>query len=133
MRRQHLSAFWPAVLAGSLLAGCSSRDASVRGAVTLDGRPLPAGEVIFHPAGEGRTGYAAVEPDGSYVVFTGEREGLPPGDYIVTVMRTSDPADTADSVPLLLTPARYADVKRSDLRYTVKPGSNRINLELTSP
>ena len=37
-----------------------------------------------------------------------------------------------DYLPKSLTPAPYGDVKKSDLRATVQPGSNSIDFKLTT-
>jgi len=50
---------------------------------------------------------------------TGSRVDLKPGEYVVTVVTTE---------PVL--PSHYASAQTSDLRVTVAPGKNRIDLPL---
>ena len=115
------------------LTGCGpSQEAAVSGTVTLNGEVLPTGVVSFHPVDKGPIGNGPIEPDGSYTLRTGNQPGIPAGEYIVTVVAYgTPPAGNAEMKPPLLTPRKYADKSQSDLRYQVKPGSNRIDLELT--
>lgn len=123
------------------LSGCGGGGGSVSGTVTLDGNPLKGGVVTFHPVAGGASAIGAVSKDGTYEVAIGNELGLPPGEYIVTV----DAAETVTSEPGLaggppkpppppkrITPDKYANKDTSDLRATVKTGSNKIPLELTS-
>lgn len=125
------------VLAGVLVAGCGSpHEASVSGTVTLDGEPLDRGTVSFHPVGEGAVAYGQIGADGSYEVKTGRESGLAPGDYKVTVVATTPPPPPKDPmdepVGELITPQRYGAKQTTDLQFAVEPGSNTIDLELTS-
>jgi len=123
----------------ALATGCSRR-AEVGGTVTLDGRPLAAGVVTFSPTADGPSGYAAIGPDGRYMVQVGGRNGLPPGDYVVTVAANvpsaegpqPGPGQYADGITPLATPQRYADREQSPLRATLVSGSQELKLDLTS-
>jgi hypothetical protein len=59
-------------------SGCGSRKAKVSGSVTLDGKGLPKGSIVFHPS-KGPTVSAEIT-DGQYTVT-----GVPPGEVKVTV------------------------------------------------
>lgn len=131
---------WAVLLVAPLVAaGCSQR-AEVGGTVTLDGRPLSAGVVTFCPTGDGPSGYAAIGPDGRYVVQVGSRNGLPPGQYVVTVAANVPPAEGSqpgpgqysDGITPLATPQVYADREQSPLRATLVSGSQELKLDLTS-
>lgn len=115
-------------------AGCGGgHGASVTGRVTLDGKPLDTGTVTFHPEDEGPTAYGGIHPDGSYQVKTGTQQGLPPGEYRVTVMASTEPPTDGPSVPgEMITPPRYADPAQSGLRCTVERGANQYDIPLTS-
>jgi hypothetical protein len=122
-----------------LLAGCGGvYDATVSGTVTLDGSAVPRGTVSFHPTSAGPAAYARIEDDGSYSVRTGREEGLPPGEYLVTVISSEPPtvSQTAVGGPppagKPITPLWYRTTDTSGLRFTVEPGHNEINLELTT-
>ena len=68
--------------------GCSSytlETAEVRGTVTLDGRPLEGGGVLFVPA-QGRGATGTIQRDGTYVLGTySAGDGATVGRHIVTV------------------------------------------------
>jgi hypothetical protein len=121
------------------VAGCGGTyDASVEGVVTLDGKPLPLGMVTFHPSSPGPPAYAIISEDGSYAVNTGRETGLPSGEYHVSVIANEPPAiaqTASGGAPPLgkpITPAWYRMKETSGLQYKVEPGSNEINIELTS-
>jgi hypothetical protein len=121
------------------LAGCGGvYDSSVSGTVTLDGNPVTRGTVAYNPVQSGPSAYARIDEDGSYTVRTGREEGLPAGEYQVTVIANEPPAvrQTAQGGPpppgRPITPPWYRTKQTSGLRFTVDKGSNEINLELTS-
>ena len=116
------------------LTGCGGgHGASVSGSVTLDGAPLDTGTVAFHPLGGGPTAYGGIHPNGTYRLKTGAGTGVPPGEYRVTVAAMTEPPTDGPSVPgRMITPPRYADPAQSGLKFAVTPGSNRIDLELTT-
>ncbi|TWT86660.1 hypothetical protein Mal64_34890 [Pseudobythopirellula maris] len=122
-----------------MTAGCGGPyDATVYGAVTLDGQPLPSGTVSFFPTSDGPTAYSRIDDSGMYQIRTGREKGLPPGEYAVTVVArekpTVDQSNSGGPPPAgrMLTPQRYRNRDQSGLVYTVEPGANQIDLELTS-
>ena len=71
--------------------------------------------------------------DGSYSVKTGSDDGLPPGEYVVTVVSmTPPPEGVSREMGELLTPQRYGQRHSSDLKFAVESGKNVIDLELHS-
>jgi len=126
----------------ALLAGCGG-GGSVSGKVTLNDQPLTGGTVTFHPTGSGPSGIGTIGPDGRYEIAVGTDKSLPPGDYVVTVEATeavsnAEPAPSKGgprppAPPKRITPAKYADKAKTDLRFTVKPGSNSIDIPLKGP
>lgn len=118
--------------------GCGSAyDASVEGIVTLDGNPVPAGSIAFVPAQGGPAAYARSDQSGNYVVFTGREAGLPPGKYGVTVVARETPTEKYNKLGgpnpgKQLTPPWYKSSRHTPLNFEVQPGSNDINLELSS-
>lgn len=120
------------------IVGCGGPyDASVAGLVTLDGNPIPTGSISFVPSQGGPLAYAIVNESGSYEVQTGSVTGLPAGEYKIAVMaRKSSTTRSADGGPPPpgeeITPRWYASPETSGLIFNVEPGSNEINLELTS-
>jgi hypothetical protein len=126
-----------AALAGAV--GCGgSYDSTVTGMVTLDGKVVPRGNVAYQPVSGGPVAYAAISENGAYSLRTGRENGLPAGEYQVTVT-SNEPAtqrQTANGGPpppgKPITPIWYRLNDTSGLRFTVSPGSNEINLELKS-
>jgi hypothetical protein len=121
------------------IAGCGGAyDASVTGKVTMNGQVVPNGTVSFSPVAGGPAAYGMIEQSGEYVIRTGREEGLPAGEYQVTVT-ANEPAktlQTADGGPpppgKALTPAWYRTKDTSGLKFTVESGSNTIDLPLNS-
>lgn len=120
------------------MTGCGGRyDASVKGAITFDGKPLPRGTIKFVPDESGPAAYGMIESDGSYSIMTGREKGLPPGPYTVTVV-ANEPSVQGQNPSLPpapgkpITPPWFRDQTKSPLKYTIKPGKNEINLDLTS-
>lgn len=134
-QRELLSWLVPALVA-ILCVGCADRhEATVSGVASLDGSPLETGMVTFHPAGGGAAAYGVLAEGGRYEIKTGDKRGLPPGKYHITVKAT-EPYDTSapgatPAIPRTLSPARYGNVRTTDLIKMVEPGSNEIDLALT--
>ncbi len=120
------------------LAGCGSEFGSTAsGIVTIDGKPVTPGLVTFVP--EDPTAVPSVsdlDSNGGFELTTNKQPGLPPGSYRVAIQafrppdvpegqRTMEPSEP-------LVPKKYLQVSTSGLEYTVEPGSNRIDIELTS-
>jgi hypothetical protein len=131
-----------AVLLSLLCAmiGCSGGGlgAEVSGKVSLDGVSIGPGAVTFAPVGGGENpATGAIQNDGSYFLKTSREEGLRPGKYQVALQIHEIPTDLApgqrDMRPAKSRiPTKYTDVSTSGLEYDVEPGSNTINLEMTS-
>ena len=128
------------LMAAVMLCGCgSSYEATVSGTVTLDGRPMDRGHgvVTFHPVEDGALAYGQIGPGGQYEIRTGRADGLTAGEYDITVQVTVMPETpggdpNVEPLPELITPARYGTREQTDLRFTVKPGRNRIDLALST-
>jgi hypothetical protein len=130
-----------AVSLALLASGCfGPNTASVSGTVTLDGQPLPNGNVSFYPEGSeaGAPAYGQTDAAGRYSLSTGSDAGLAPGKYVAVVVATKEPPQLYDATgaevpPIPITPAKYANVQTSDLRVEVKAGNNDVPLALQSP
>lgn len=121
------------------LCGCGGvYDSYVAGKVTIDGTALPRGTVTFHPVGDGPSAYGVIKGDGSYTLSTGREEGLPPGEYVVTVVANEestqkDPSSGAPPMPgKVITPAWYRSKSHSTLKFTAESGSNEFDLTLST-
>jgi hypothetical protein len=104
----------------------------------MNGQVVPNGTVAFSPVAGGPAAYGRIEESGEYTIRTGREEGLPAGDYQVTVT-ANEPAKTLQNEKggppppgKAITPAWYRTRDTSGLKFTVEPGSNTIDLPLTS-
>ena len=120
--------------------GSSIERATVSGAVTLDGSPLPSGQIRFLPTGKGPSWSAWIK-DGRYT--TEDTKGTPVGDLRVEIDGYRTPAwykPTAaapgDEKPVLpqeqYLPAKYN--LQSELTMSIPAGSGTVekNWELKS-
>lgn len=76
-------------LVGATVSGCGRSDGrvTVTGQVRWQGRPVPAGRILFSPATDqpsGRQGMAVIE-QGRFTTQTGDGRRVIPGDYVATV------------------------------------------------
>ena len=121
------------------LSGCGEPAGSVSGTVTLDGQPLNLGVVTFHPVAGGPAAIGAVTKNGTYEVSIGGQMSIPTGEYLVTVdaaepvtVEMTGGGPKPPPAPKRITPDKYANKDTTELRVTVKTGSNKIPLELKS-
>ena len=71
-----------------------------------------------------------VEGDGSFVMSSaGAFDGLPVGDYVITVT-TDDRFALDGKKPVLTIPEKYTKPATSDLAATIKSGTNEVILDL---
>lgn len=128
------------VVTAFFAVGCGGAfDASLSGTVTLDGDTLPTGTLTFKPVDvAGSSAYAQVDESGEYEAKTGREQGLPAGDYLVTVVARQRPdslyGPNGGPPPpgKMITPEWYRSTDTSGLAVTVEPGHNDFNIELTS-
>ena len=120
------------------LAGCGSKLASVSGIVRLDGKPVAAAGVAFHPIDKGPVASGTTDADGRYQLETGSQSGVAPGEYRVTVSKDRISGIGKDGLALSggikvehLLPPKYSDPATSPLRVTVGQGAQNHNFELT--
>lgn len=129
-------------MAGLLLAGCGTGTAGpervvVAGTITLDGQPIPHGEIRFIPeAGTVAPSMSAVVQDGQFRADV--HGGVPVGTHRVEIRAIDPPVEnTADApakprAPTPTVPAKYNE--QSELQLTVKAGSDPVqeNYDLKS-
>lgn len=132
---------------GGSASGGPATDA-VSGTVKFKGSPLGGATVTFHPLSkEGRTAVARTSDAGTFQLSTvKDKDGALPGEYRVTVSKTTDdqaaatqPAATFDMAapakPVKyksVIPAKYGNPDLSGLTATVKKGGpNKVELTLT--
>ncbi len=147
--------FLPLVLCVALV-GCTGgkgATAKVKGRVKYFDKYLTCGTVAFTGA-DGRTDSANIDSDGNY-----EMAGAPVGEVTITVtvpqptrgpaggspmkppgnmveMRppgepASGPPPSFDPSKIVQIPGKYADVKTSNMKYTVEKGPQEHNITLT--
>jgi hypothetical protein len=112
-------------------------ESEVSGKVTLDGQPVGPGAVVFAPVdGQSNPADGAIQLDGSYFLKTSREVGLKPGDYKASVSVFDQPevrpGERSMTPAKLVTPQKYADTETSGLQYTVEPGENTIDIELST-
>lgn len=124
------------------ICGCGSGEeslASVRGKVTYKGATLSSGTIVFIPdanrGGDGPMAQGEIQSDGTYVLKSGDSEGVQAGWYKVTVAaleRATYPSSgQAFAVPRSLLPEKYRDPDLSGLTCEVKASKkNGINFNL---
>jgi hypothetical protein len=110
--------------------------ASVSGKVTYNGKPVPKGTISFVPVTQGgRNAVGEIGPDGSYKLQTEQPgDGAQLGDYKVTVSAHDEEVlqyiPKTPVKPKLLAPAKYENPNTTDLKATVKRGSNPYSFDL---
>lgn len=116
------------------LAGCSSSDiGKVTGTVTLDGKPLEYAKLEFFPQPAGGLSSGRTDKDGHYQLYFGRDEmGAKVGEHLVQIRTAGagpSEGDYGSSAPEKI-PLKYNT--KSELKATVKPGSNTIDFDLES-
>jgi hypothetical protein len=124
------------------LSGCGNGLAQVSGQVTLDGQPLQGGNgnvrvtIQFQPAnGVGSTAIGLADENGNYTLATGSKDGIPPGDYVVTCSASElvqAKGSSAAGGSRQISDPKYANANTSGLKFTVQPGKNEFNILLES-
>ena len=128
----------------TLATGChrnGSNDAydpcDASGLVTIDGMPAPSGMVTYLPtipeSAGGHPGIASIDSAGRYHLGNAEHgraKLLPPGEYIVTVVAMDINHSKGPPAPKLSIPERYANFAETPLHVTLKPGDNKVDLEI---
>lgn len=124
----------PAVFLCGTTTGCNDSMSRVSGTVTLDGKLLDSGRVVFHKDGQAPA-IANIDSHGTYSLAIGATESIQPGDYVVTVAsyQVGKPAADGNPPPVrLITPQRYVDTQTTDLQAKVEGGTNEIDFALSS-
>jgi hypothetical protein len=126
------------VFALACLIGCGSEfGATARGVVTLDGKPVTPGHVTFALVDSSTVpAVSNLDSSGQFNLTTNKKTGLAPGKYRVAIQAFQPPDVPAGqrtfepSKPLV--PEKYLQVNTSGLEYTVAPGSNTIDIPLST-
>lgn len=132
------------ILLAAALAGCGSRSATVtvRGMVTLDGKPVEGAAVMIEPSGDGVPAIGMTDASGRFKIEA------PSGKSRVAISKTV-PASAAQGVlradegvqlsgnadrvrVKYLTPIKYASALTSGLTLDVRAGMDPVRLAITS-
>jgi hypothetical protein len=124
----------------AMLVGCRETPTTVKGLVTLDGKPLAIGKgmrgsVVFQPTiSSGNMLTGLIDKTGHYQLSSGGNMTVTPNVYWVTVSATELVPATEErpASGKLVTPAKYASATDSGFRIEVAPGENEVNLPLLS-
>ncbi len=125
----------------AVAAGCSQPpQATVQGTVSLAGKPLTAGPIVFEAEGRSYTG--AIGADGRYALRYLGQPGVLPGDYRIAVVPpaaevVADPKTTelkaVNPVNPRDYPERYRLPSTSGITKTVPEGDSTIDIDLPKP
>ncbi len=118
-----------------LASSCSQGPAisSVRGTVTLDGKPLPNATIVFTPEAGGRSSLGRTNDKGEYtLLYTAGKDGALIGAMKVRITVAEEYQDAREKTHMRpeLVPARYNE--KSELVANVEPKDNVINFDLQS-
>lgn len=135
-----------ALLLVILVTGCAEPGldlgefGTVSGRVTHRDSPLEKGLVTFNCPASGQVATARIQPDGTYVMKLGEREGLPLGEYKISIRpplarsqehlrRANVPKPEGDD-PDYEIPQKFRFETSSGLVRTVASGDNKFDFDL---
>ena len=119
----------------ALTFGCSPGEqlGQINGIVTVNGQPLNTGSILFHNAAANVSINANIAEDGTFVIKTFDKNGIPPGIYKIVVRADTfgDPETPlvgqpikAKPKPKATVPEKYRTLETSDLSATVNAGVN---------
>jgi hypothetical protein len=139
--RHRVYSLLSATVSGLMVMGCSGAPAddlpreAIAGKVTMDGQPLPAGTILFSPAGKQADAVASATGPIENGEFSIPRERGPvPGDYKVSISHTDQPEGRV-KIDLKKTgkkgktgfkeliPAKYNE--KTELKATIPKGGKR--------
>jgi hypothetical protein len=126
---------WAFGLASALLcvtlSGCSWHGGDVSGTVKIGGKLATSGTVVIEDA-RGRSAIGTIKKDGTYTVLG------PPKGACKLMLRRSQPLDDSGSglpdpkrvrEPEFPIPAKYANIKSTDIEITVTSSSQTFDIE----
>jgi hypothetical protein len=111
-----------------LLVGCGPRNNTVKGKVTFkDGKPLRTGIVVFSMVGNPEVKASGeIDENGAYELGNSQGMGAIEGEYEVAVQPIRPPDNPQEGTIA----QKYQRFETSELKYTVKSGTNEFNIEI---
>lgn len=129
LKNRRLQSLLGVLFAVVFVVGCGDSGPKtyvVEGTVTIDGKPLPAGTVMFIPEGSGPYATGKVDKDGKY------RAEVIEGRHLIAVSSVDYPEGPEGPV-VQLAPSMYSSEQTSGLSAEVKAGAeNKVDLALVS-
>lgn len=133
----------------AVMAGCtknphSTQHAEVSGKVLYEGKPLPGGQVNFVSLKDGFASKGTIDENGNYTIEAPVGEVAIGVDNSMLAVQRGAPKqmmhpkrpDSEEEAPIkgryVNIPLSYADPQESGLKYTVTPGPQTHNIELTN-
>jgi hypothetical protein len=138
-------------LVAVVLAGCGGpRLGRVTGRVTVGGKPVTSGTIMFHPDA-GPTAVGAIGADGTYTLTTFKRgDGALVGSHRVTIEATTvgagsmvEPKSIDEELAMRqkgkvlvagkvewVVPEKYSRLETTDLKATVESGANTRDFDI---
>jgi hypothetical protein len=112
------------ILVASIVQSYLSRPCTIRGRVTMEGRPVPAGSVLVQSESLQWGTVGMLAPSGEY-----EITDVPPGPARVGV-KSRGVLRSDGGGPLVWTPKRFENPGSSGLGLTVRRGVQRYDIDL---
>lgn len=105
---------------------------AVSGTITMDGQPVPDATVIFDGAQPGETiSQGKSDASGKYELYYSRgHKGATIGEHLVHISTYDETGEDNSQIHKETIPARYN--AKSELKATVKRGSNKVDFELKS-
>ena len=132
-----MSTRWLTLVVAGFALGFASCDSGpdlqrVTGTLTVGGKPAQGATVVFHP--KGNEALSAIRPsamvgaDGTYSLMSGDRQGAPPGEYVVTIAwrEVAPPGKGAETPGKLADPEKTPTVDKLQGKY-----SNRATSQIS--
>jgi hypothetical protein len=117
-----------------LIGGCNREKAPglgrVTGAVTMDGTPVVDAAIKFEPeGGVAGTSVGRTDAEGKYeLYYSRNHKGAARGEHVVRINTYREPSEEKPQAQKETIPSKYN--AKSELKVTVKGGSNTHNFEL---
>lgn len=128
---RHNATLLTLIVTGLSCLGCGNKHPGlvpVSGTVTIDGKPVPIGQVKISPEGH-RAAVGSIDENGKFALTCFELyDGAPIGTHRVTVTAVEQVTETSNRWHA---PIQYANQSATDLQVTIDGPTDNLNIELT--